>query len=95
MTKTARPASALGLTGPYLQLSVPVDVECKSGTPGEGYLMAVYDGPPDPRVTVGVWLLEDGDRLLILTRGVRGDPPAEMLDNLDRTFDSLRLVEAP
>ena len=42
--------------------------------------------------TENVWLLEHGDRLLILTRGVRGDPPAEMLDSLDRTFDTLRIA---
>ena len=57
--------------------------------------MAIWPGPPDPRVTVDVWLLQDGDRLLILTRGVRGKPPAEMLDSLDRTLGTLRLVPAP
>lgn len=95
VTKAARPDSALGLTATHLQLSIPVDVTCRAGEYGGGYLMAIWPGPPDPRVTVDVWLLEDGDRLLILTRGVRGNPPAEMLDSLNRTLDTLRLVATP
>ena len=85
----------LGLTGTHLQLSIPVDVTCRAGEYGGGYLMSIWDGPTDPRVTVDVWLLQDGDRLLILTRGVRGNPPAEMLDSLNRTLDTLRLVATP
>lgn len=95
VTQAARPDTALGLTGTHLQLSIPVQVDCGAGQPGGGYLMAIWEGPQDPRVTVDVWLLQDGDQLLILTRGVRGNPPAEMLDSLDRTIDTLRLVPAP
>lgn len=95
VTKAARPDTALGLAGTHLQLSVPVHVDCGAGEPGGGYLMAIWPGASAPRVTVDVWLLNDGDRLLILTRGVRGNPPAEMLDSLDRTIDTLRLVHAP
>lgn len=92
VTQAAQPDSALGLTGTHLQLSVPVKVDCGGGEPGGGYLMAIWDGPPDPRVTVDVWLVEVEDRLLILTKGVRGNPPAAMLDSLDRTLQTLRLV---
>jgi hypothetical protein len=95
VTQAARPDTALGLTGTHLQLSIPVDVTCREGEYGGAYLMAMWLGPTVPRVTVDVWLLQDGDRLLILTRVVRGNPPAEMLDSLDRTLSTLRLVPAP
>jgi hypothetical protein len=92
VTTSPRPVTALGLTGTYLQLSIPVDVTCRGETVSAGYLMAVWDGPQDPTVTVDVWLLQDGDRLLIMTKGVRGEPSPEMLDNLDQTLNTLRLA---
>jgi hypothetical protein len=92
VTRAARPADKLGLTGTYLQVSVPITVDCQDGTTGNGSLMASWDGPEDPTVTVDVWLLEDGDRLLILTRGVRGHPSPADLANLDQTLDSLEYL---
>jgi hypothetical protein len=96
VTQAARPDTALGLTGTHQQLSIPVDVICREGEYVGGYRTAVWPGPPDPRVTVDVWLLlQDGDQLLILTWGVRGNPPAGMRDSLDRTIDTLRVIPAP
>ena len=54
--------------------------------------MAIFPGPSEPTVTVDVWLLEDGDRLLILTRGVRGNPSPARLGNLNLTLDTLQYV---
>jgi hypothetical protein len=95
VTRAARPVTRLGLTGTYLQLSVPVTVDCPNGDASGGNLMVIWPGSTDPTVTVDVWLLEDGDRLLILTRGVRGNPSPATLRNLDRTLDSLQYVPAP
>jgi len=92
VTRAARPTTKLGLTGTYLQLSVPLIRHCPNGVQPNAALMASWPGSLDPTVTVDVWLLEDGDRLLLLTRGVRGDPSPATLENLDRTLDSLQYV---
>ncbi len=94
VTVAPRPATKMGLTGTYLQLSVPIDVTCPHGTASGATLMASWDGSTDPTVTVDVWLLEDGDQLLILTRGVRGNPSRDTLTNLDLTLDTLRYLPA-
>jgi hypothetical protein len=65
-----------------------------NGDASGGTLMASWDGSADPTVTVDVWLLEDGDQLLILTRGVRGNPTQDTLANLDLTLDTLRYLPA-
>ena len=91
VTRAARPATKLGLTGTYLQLSVPVDLDCPRGLVSSG-LMASWLGAGAPVTRVDVWLLEDGDRLLILTRGVRGNPLPATVENLDRTLDTLQYV---
>ena len=96
VTRAARPANKLGLTGAYLQLSVPVRAaHCPNGDATNGTLMVNWPGSTDPTVTVDVWLLEDGDRLLILTRGVRGNPSPATLENLDLTLDSLQYAPTP
>ncbi len=92
VTQAPRATTALGLPATHLQVSVPVDVTCGGTTSFDAYLMAMWEGPSDPKVTVDVWLLEDGDRLLLLTKGVRGEPSPEMLDNLDATLNTLRLA---
>ena len=51
--------------------------------------MAIWPGQTDPTVTVDVWLLEDDDRLLILTRGVRGRPSPATLESLNLTLEEL------
>ena len=95
VTRAAGPATKMGLTGTYLQLSVPVTVDCPGVRLAAGAnLMAIWPGSTDPTVTVDVWLLEDGDRLLILTRGVRGHPSPTRLENLDRTLDTLQYLPA-
>jgi len=91
VTKTARPATKLGLSGTYLQLSVPTDVNCPKA-PASGSLMASWPGPGGPNTTVDVWLLEDGDRLLILTRAVLGDPSLARLGYLDRALATLEYL---
>jgi len=93
---TVAPSSStkMGLMGTYLQLSVPMEVKCPNGEPSGGTLLASWDGTADPTVTVDVWLLEDGDQLLILTRGVRGDPSRDTLADLDLTLDTLRYLPA-
>ena len=78
-----------------MQLSIPVRVNCSSGPAALANLMAIFPPPTDPSVTVDVWLLEDGDRLLILTRGVRGNPSPARLESLDRTLDTLQYVPTP
>jgi hypothetical protein len=97
VTQAARPASRLGMTGAHMQVRIPVNPECPSGVePAEHNLMAIWDGGSTAStVTVDVWLLGDGKDLVILTRGVRGTPPAEMLENLDLTLDTLRLAPTP
>jgi hypothetical protein len=95
VTRAARPANKLGLAGTYLQLSVPVTVHCPNGDASGGDLMAIWPGQTDATVTVDVWLLEDDDRLLILTRGVRGKPSSATLESLNLTLDSLRYVPTP
>jgi hypothetical protein len=90
VTQAPTTTTRLGLTGTHLQLEIPVDVECPGGIePTMANLMALYAGPTDPTVTVDVWVLEAGDDLVILTKGVRGNPTAEMLQDLDTTFNSL------
>jgi hypothetical protein len=95
VTRDPRPATKLGLTGTYLQLSIPAAADCPNGG-GQGTLMASWYAPNGfstaDTVTVDVWLLEDRDRLLLLTRGVRGDPPAERLEALDMTLDTLQYL---
>ena len=96
VTRAARPTEKLGLTGTYLQLSVPIEPHCPNGkAAADATLMANWSGVVDPTATVDVWLLEDGDRLLILTRGVRGNPTAATLENLDLTLDTLQYVPTP
>ena len=95
VTRAARPANKLGLTGTHLQVSVPVLVDCPNGDAAGANLMADWPGSTDPTVTVDVWLLEDGDQLLILTRGVRGNPSPATLENLNLTLDTLQYVPTP
>ena len=90
VTAFPRPATAMGLTGTHLQLSIPVNVECRTGEPAGATLMAIWEGPKDPTVTVDVWLLEHDDRLLLLTQGVRGNPSPPMLLALERTLRTIR-----
>ena len=89
VTRAARPTTKLGLTGTYLQLSRPDDLGCPNGAVAGG-LMTDWPGAGKPTTTVDVWLLEDGDRLLILTRGVHGHPSPATLENLDRTLRTLQ-----
>ncbi len=88
----ARPATALGLKGTYLQVSIPITLECPTGTV-EGYaLLALWEGPtPDPRATVDVWVLGRGKEMVMLTRSVRGEPSPETIASLDSALDSLEL----
>jgi hypothetical protein len=97
VTRSARPARKLGMTGMHLQVRVPVDVHCPAGVEGSGHnLMSVWDGGSTaPTVTVDVWLLGDGPYMVVLTRGVRGTPPADMLAELDKTIDTLRPAPTP
>jgi hypothetical protein len=102
VTKAAQPARKLGMTGTHIQVRVPVDhLDCPSGVepgvePSGHNLMAIWDGGSTaPTVTVDVWLLGDGKDMIILTRGVRGTPPAEMLESLDKTVDTLRPAHTP
>jgi hypothetical protein len=97
VTQAARPAAKLGMTGTYLQVLVPVDLDCPSGVePSGANLMAIWDGGSTaPTVTVDVWLLGDDEDMVILTRGVRGTPPTEMLKDLDKTLDTLRPAPTP
>ena len=90
VTRAARPATKMGMSGTYLQLSIPYTVHCPSGEAYGANLMAIWPGAPDPTVTVDVWLLEDRDRLLILTRGIRGNPPPATVESLDRSLDNLQ-----
>jgi hypothetical protein len=85
--------TAMGVTGTtHLQLSIPVDVECTNGaTPAIANLNAIREGPTDPTVTVDVWLFEHDGRLLLLTKGVRGNPSEATIKELNQTLDSLRL----
>ncbi len=84
------PETVMGVT--HLRLSLPVDVECPGGaTPTPSNLLAIWDGSTDPTVTVDVWLIEHEDRLLILTKGVRGHPSKATLEELNQTMDSLRI----
>jgi hypothetical protein len=94
VTRAPRPVTKLTLPGTYLQLKIPVTVECPNGEAYGGNLMAIWDGSSAPTVTVDVWLLEDGDRLLILTRGVRGTPSEATVKTLDQTLDTLRYEPA-
>lgn len=96
VTRAPQPAARLGLSGTYLRLSIPVAADCPGGATGEGTLMASWyasnDSSVAATVTVDVWLLEDRDRLLLLTRGVRGNQPAERLEDLDLTLDTLQYL---
>lgn len=87
-----RPASALGLKGTHLQVSIPFDLECPTGTVGGSALLAIWDGPsPARRVTVDVWVLGRGDDKLVLTRSVRGEPSPETIASLDNAIATLEL----
>jgi hypothetical protein len=95
VTSPARPATALGLKGTYLQVSIPIILECPTGTV-EGYaLLATWDGPsPAPRATVDVWVLGRGQDMVMLTRSVRGDPSPETIASLDNALATLELGSA-
>ncbi len=94
VTSAARPATALGLSGTRLQVSIPITLECKWGTDHGGALNAIWDGPSAaPRVTVDVWVLERGDQLLMLTRSVRGNPSPATIESLDKVLETLRLAD--
>jgi hypothetical protein len=95
VTSPARPATALGLRGTYLQVSIPMTLECPTGTV-EGYaLLATWDGPsPAPRVMVDVWVLGRGKEMVILTRSVRGEPSPETIASLDNALATLELGSA-
>src|SRR3954452_11839671 len=98
VTQGARPARRLGRSGTHMQVRVPVDnLHCPPGVEGAGAnLMSIWDGgSAAPTVTVDVWLLGDGKDMIILTRGVRGTPGAEMLEDLDNTLDTIRPAPAP
>jgi hypothetical protein len=97
VTQAARPARKLGMTGTHIQVRVPVDVHCPPGVEGSGHnLMSIWDGGSTaPTVTVDVWLLGHAPYMVVLTRGVRGTPPVEMLEKLDRTLDTLRPAPSP
>jgi hypothetical protein len=86
------PATALRLRGTYLQVSIPIILECPTGTV-EGYaLLATWDGPsPAPRVTVDVWVLGRGQDMVMLTRSVRGEPSPETIASLDAALGTLEL----
>jgi hypothetical protein len=93
VTSPPSPATMLGLTGTHLQVSVPWrEIECPTGTVTEAVLMASWDGPKDPTVTVDVWVLEDGDRLLMLTKSVRGNPSPAQLEALETAMGTLSLA---
>ena len=97
VTQAPRPASRLGMSGTHMQVRIPVNPDCPSGVEGaEHNLMAIWDARSTPATAiVDVWLLGDGEDMLILTRGVRGTPPAEMLADLDRTLETVRLAPTP
>lgn len=97
VTQAPRPASRLGMTGAHMQVRIPVNPDCPSGVAGADHnLMAIWDTrSTPPTAIVDVWLLGEGEDMLILTRGVRGTPPAEMLANLDRTLETLRPASTP
>jgi hypothetical protein len=98
VTQAAQPARRLGMTGTHIQVRVPVDhLDCPPGVePSGSNLMSIWDGGSTaPTVTVDVWLLGDGKDMIILTRGARGTPPAEMLESLDKTVDTLRPAHTP
>ncbi len=89
------PATALGLRGTHLQVSIPLDLECPTGTVRNAALLATWDGPsPAPRVTVDVWVLGRGERMLVLTRSVRGEPSPETVASLDSVLGTLELGPA-
>lgn len=95
VTSPPRPASALGLKGTHLQVSIPFDLECPTGTVGDSALLAIWDGPsPARRVTVDVWVLGRGADMLVLTRSVRGEPSPETIASLDNALASLELGSA-
>ncbi len=93
VTSPPRPASALGLKGTHLQVSIPLDLECPTGTvTATGALLATWDGPsPAPRATVDVWVLGRGQAMVMLTRSVRGDPSPETIASLDAALGTLEL----
>ena len=94
VTSAPRPATALGLRGTRLQVSIPINLECKWGTNYGGALMAIWNGPSAAqRVTVDVWVLERGDQLLMLTRSVRGNPSPATIESLDNVLETLRLAD--
>ena len=80
----ARPETVLGVTGTHMQVEIPVQHTCHNGNEATGAaLMAVWKGPQDPTVTVDVWILDDGGRLLLLTKAVRGNPSPAQLEALE------------
>ena len=86
------PETVMGVTGTHLRLSLPVNLECPGGaSPTPANLLAIWNGSTDPTVTVDVWLIEHEARLLMLTKGVRGNPSQATLVELNQTVDSLRL----
>ena len=79
-----------------MPLPLPVDLECPGGaSPTPANLLAIWNGSTDPTVTVDVWLIERQDRLLMLTKGVRGHPSEATLVELNQTMDSLRFEPRP
>lgn len=95
VTSAPRPASALGLQGSHLQVSIPLDLECPAGLVRGHALLATWDGPsPARRATVDVWVLGRGEDMVVLTRSVRGEPSPETIASLDNALATLELGSA-
>ena len=102
-TVTSAPTrvTRFGRSGLHLQLHVAGDATCPmSGVPGDN----VHDAltwyldhgdlarTPGTRVTVDLWLLKDGGRIVVVGKVVTDRATAEDRENIDETLDHLRLA---
>ena len=92
VTRAARPATKLGLTGTYLRLSIPYDMDCPNGlvSGGPDGVLARGAGAPTGRSTSGSSRTATGcSSSPAVCAGTRRRPRGE---NLDRTLDTLHYL---
>jgi hypothetical protein len=100
VTRAPTRVSQFGRSGMHLQLEVGRDACPASGEPGYGGPDAYtwflsddnLDGPPDTDITFDVWVLKDGDRIVVVGKAVTEWATPADREKLDETLSNLRLA---
>lgn len=100
-TVTSSPAQVtrFGRSGTHMKLHVSKTACMKRRQADEGFQFAWYVnrtldaiGPPEPGATVDLWVLEDGDRLLVVGKAVTEQATPSDREQINATIETLRLA---